>query len=162
MDPIYTPCTRSHRAELRRQRSILPRFLFLRNLNACPKPMISQTGSHMGRDEPKRCNQIKIMPFIKASLAEGQSARPKATTLYVYNMSLFLVACLLNRWQRVCIGSLTFIILSRIGGSTCFRQCLALLALFAFVSSHHYHNEFTSSKNTNAKSLPITNNFWNR
>ena len=40
------------------------------------------------------------MPFIHTSFGEGQSARPKATTLYVYNMSLFLVACLLNRWQR--------------------------------------------------------------
>jgi hypothetical protein len=61
----------------------------------------SQTGSHLGRDDdPKRCNQIKIMPFIHTSVAQSESASPKATTLYVYNMSLFLVACLLNRWQR--------------------------------------------------------------
>jgi hypothetical protein len=40
------------------------------------------------------------MPFIQTCLAQSESASPKATTLYVYNMSLFLVACLLNRWQR--------------------------------------------------------------
>ncbi len=39
------------------------------------------------------------MPFIQTCLAQSESASPKATTLYVYNMSLFLVACLLNRWQ---------------------------------------------------------------
>ena len=60
---------------------------------------------HLGRDDPKRCNQIKIMPFIQTSLAQSQSASPKATTLYVYNMSLFLVACLLNRWQRASSAS---------------------------------------------------------
>ena len=36
-----------------------------------------------GRDDPKRCNQIKIMPFIQTCLAQSQSASPKATTLYV-------------------------------------------------------------------------------
>jgi hypothetical protein len=78
----------------RRQRSISPCFLFERNLTACPK--ISQTGSHLGRDDPKRCNQIKIMPFIQTSL------RPKCKTegYHAYNMSPFLVACLLKRWQR--------------------------------------------------------------
>jgi hypothetical protein len=40
------------------------------------------------------------MPFIQTSLAQSESASPKATTLYVCNLSLFLVACLLNRWQR--------------------------------------------------------------
>jgi hypothetical protein len=40
------------------------------------------------------------MPFIQTCLAQSESASPKATTMYVYNMSLFLVACLLNRWQR--------------------------------------------------------------
>ena len=54
----------------------------------------------MGRDDPKRCKQIKIMPFIQTSLAQSESASPKATTLYVHNMSLFLVACLLKSWQR--------------------------------------------------------------
>jgi hypothetical protein len=44
--------------------------------------------------------KTKIMPFIQTCLAQSQSASPKATALYVYNMSLFLVACLLNRWQR--------------------------------------------------------------
>ena len=39
------------------------------------------------------------MPFIQTCLAQSQSASPKAATLYVYNMSLFLFACLLNRWQ---------------------------------------------------------------
>jgi hypothetical protein len=40
------------------------------------------------------------MQFIQIFLAQSESASPEATTLYVYNMSLFLVACLLNRWQR--------------------------------------------------------------
>jgi hypothetical protein len=40
------------------------------------------------------------MPFIQTCLAQSESASPKATTLYVHNMLLFLVACLLNRWQR--------------------------------------------------------------
>ena len=35
----------------------------------------------------------------------GPSARPKATTLYVYNIVAFLVACLLNRWQRASSAS---------------------------------------------------------
>ena len=43
---------------------------------------------------------IRIMPFIQTSLAQSESASPEVTTLYVYNMSLFIVACLLNRWQR--------------------------------------------------------------
>jgi hypothetical protein len=40
------------------------------------------------------------MPFIQTCLAQSPSASPKATTLYVYKMSLFLVECLLNRWHR--------------------------------------------------------------
>ena len=56
--------------------------------------------THLGRDDPKRCNQMKIMSFIQTSLAETESASPKSTTLYVYNMSFVLVACLLNRWER--------------------------------------------------------------
>ena len=49
---------------------------------------------------PTRCNQIKqFMPFVRSSLAQSKSARPKATALHVYTMSLFLVACLLNKWQ---------------------------------------------------------------
>jgi hypothetical protein len=40
------------------------------------------------------------MPFIQTCLDQSESASPKATTLCVYNMSLFLVACLQNRWQR--------------------------------------------------------------
>ena len=40
------------------------------------------------------------MPFIQTSLAQSESASSKATTLYVYRMLLFLVACLLNRWQK--------------------------------------------------------------
>jgi hypothetical protein len=87
-------CTRSHPAELRR--SLLPRFL----LKATEIRAQSQTGSHLGRDDPKRCNQIEIMPFVHTSFRESESARPKATALYVYNMLLFLVTCLLNRWQR--------------------------------------------------------------
>jgi hypothetical protein len=42
-------------------------------------------------------NQIKIMPVIQTSLPQSASASLKSTALYVYNMSLFLVACLLNR-----------------------------------------------------------------
>ena len=70
-------------------------FSFEGNVKTCSK--ISQTGSHQGRHDPKRCNQIKIMPFIQTSFRASESARPKATALYVYDMSLFLVACLLNR-----------------------------------------------------------------
>jgi hypothetical protein len=55
----------------------------------------------------------KIMPFIQTSLAQSESASPKATTLYVYNMPLFRVAllhaCLLNRWQRASIASSSLI-----------------------------------------------------
>jgi hypothetical protein len=47
---------------------------------------------------PKRCHQIKIMPFIQTGVTYSESAHPKTTTRYVYNMSLFLVARLLNRW----------------------------------------------------------------
>jgi hypothetical protein len=65
--------------------------------DAPPSPV---TGSHLGRDDPKRCNQIKIMPFIQTGLAQSESASPKATTLYVYNMSLFRVVCLLNRYKE--------------------------------------------------------------
>ena len=61
-------------------------------VNACSK--ISQTGSHLARDDLKRFNQIKIMQFIQTSLAQSESARPKATALYAYKMTLFLVACL--------------------------------------------------------------------
>jgi high-affinity Fe2+/Pb2+ permease len=43
---------------------------------------------------------IKQRSFIQTCLTQSESASPKATTLYVYNMSLFLVACLLDRWQR--------------------------------------------------------------
>jgi hypothetical protein len=59
----------------------------------------SQSGSQLGFYHPKWCNQIKIMPFIQTCLAQSQSASPKGTTLYVYNMSLYLVACLLNKCQ---------------------------------------------------------------
>jgi len=51
----------------------------------------------LGRDDPKQCDQIKIMPFIRTSLAQSENARPKANALYVYNVSLFLLACLLNK-----------------------------------------------------------------
>jgi hypothetical protein len=50
------------------------------------------------RDDPKRCNQIKIMPFIRTCFAQSESARPKANTLYTYSVSLFDVACLIIRW----------------------------------------------------------------
>jgi hypothetical protein len=40
------------------------------------------------------------MPFIQTCLAQNESTSPKATTQYVYNMSLFVVDCLLNRWPR--------------------------------------------------------------
>ncbi len=40
------------------------------------------------------------MPFIQTCSAQSESASPKATTLYVYIMSLFLVACLLNRCKE--------------------------------------------------------------
>jgi hypothetical protein len=43
-------------------------------------------------------NESQVMPVIQAYLAQSESASPKATTMYVYNMSLFLVTCLLNRW----------------------------------------------------------------
>ncbi len=70
---------------------------------------IVKTGSHLRRDDPKRCNQIMIMPFIQTCLAQSESASPKATTLYVYNMSLFRVACLLNRGQRASSASSSLI-----------------------------------------------------
>jgi hypothetical protein len=38
--------------------------------------------------------------YSDSCLAQTQSASPKAAMLYVHNMSLFLVACLPNRWQR--------------------------------------------------------------
>ncbi len=60
-------------------------------------------------DDPKRYNQIKIMPFIQTCLAQSQSASSKAITLYMYNMSLFLVACLLNRWERASSASSSLI-----------------------------------------------------
>ncbi len=41
------------------------------------------------------------MLFIQTGSAQSKSTRPKTTTLYVYNMSLFLVVCLLIRCQRV-------------------------------------------------------------
>jgi hypothetical protein len=88
-----------------------PRFLLKRSLNCSAafkratcchtwKLKDCQTGSHLGRDDPKRCNQIKIILFIQTSLAQSESASPKATSLYVYTRSLFLVACLPSRWQR--------------------------------------------------------------
>jgi hypothetical protein len=40
------------------------------------------------------------MPIIQTSLTQSDSASPEDTTLYVYNMSIFLVTCLLNRCQR--------------------------------------------------------------
>ena len=40
------------------------------------------------------------MPFIQTGSVHSESAHPKTTTRYVYNMSLFLVARLLNRWER--------------------------------------------------------------
>jgi hypothetical protein len=49
---------------------------------------------------PKRCHQIKIMPFIQTGLAHTESGIQKTTKRYVYNMSLILVAHLLNRWDR--------------------------------------------------------------
>ena len=48
-------------------------------------------------------------------LATCESASPKATALYVYNMSLFLVASLLNRWRR----ALTFLQ----AGQRAFQEC---------------------------------------
>jgi hypothetical protein len=36
------------------------------------------------------------MKFFQTCLDQNESARPKDTTLYVYNMSLFLVDCLIN------------------------------------------------------------------
>ena len=51
-------------------------------------------GSHLGSDDPKQCNQIKDMPCIQTSLVESERERPKTTTLYTYNVSLILVACL--------------------------------------------------------------------
>ena len=54
----------------------------------------------VGRDDPKWCNQIKRMRFIQTCLPQSESASPKDTALYVYNMSLFLVVCVLNRWQK--------------------------------------------------------------
>ncbi len=50
---------------------------------------------------PRKCNQTKIMTFIQTFLAESESASPKATTLYVHNMSLFLVACLINKAKQM-------------------------------------------------------------
>ena len=49
---------------------------------------------------PTPCNQIKIMSFIQTGLAHSESGSQNTTTRYVYNMSLFLVARLLNIWQR--------------------------------------------------------------
>jgi hypothetical protein len=43
-------------------------------------------------DTKAQRNQIKIMPFIQTPLAQSERDRPKATTMYVYNMSLSLVA----------------------------------------------------------------------
>ena len=94
-----------------RQRSLFPPFLLKWSFNGraafkrafrptwCDKGKLKdgQTGSHVGRDDPKRRNQIKIIQFIQTCLTQSKSARPKAATLYVYNMSLFLVACLLQQ-----------------------------------------------------------------
>jgi hypothetical protein len=38
----------------------------------------SQTGPHLDRDDPERCNQLKIMPFIRTSLDQSESASLKA------------------------------------------------------------------------------------
>jgi hypothetical protein len=46
-------------------------FSFEVNVNVCSK--ISQTGFHLGRDDPKRCNQRKIVPFIQTSLTSKRS-----------------------------------------------------------------------------------------
>ena len=106
--------THSHQAELWRQRSRFPRFLlkwrfvfstvfnraFRQTLCDSCKFKDSQTGSHLGRDDPKRSNQIKIIPFIQTSLSQSQSVSPKDTTRNVYKMSFFLVACLPNKWHK--------------------------------------------------------------
>jgi hypothetical protein len=72
-------------------------FSFERNLKCVSRsPKISQTGSHIGFDDPKRFDQIKIIPFIQTSLDEDQSGRPRKP-LYVYSMSLFMVGCLSDK-----------------------------------------------------------------
>jgi hypothetical protein len=65
----------------------------------------SQTGSHLGCDDPPGAMQSnKDHAIIQTLLAQSEVQGRKATTLYVYvivhNMSPFLVAWLLNRWQR--------------------------------------------------------------
>jgi hypothetical protein len=50
----------------------------------------SQTGSHLGRHDPRRCNQIHIMPFMHTCLDHSQSESLKAITLYVCNMSYYI------------------------------------------------------------------------
>ena len=103
----------SHPAELWHHRSLFPRFLLKWSFECSAaikrafrppwcdtwKLKDSQTGCLEGLNDPNQFNQIKIMPFIQTSFTQRQSANPKATTLCVYNMSLFLVDCLINRWQ---------------------------------------------------------------
>jgi hypothetical protein len=89
---LFSPdsaCTRLHPEELWRQLSLSPRFLLKWTFEYSAvfksafrptwcdiwKLKDSQTGSHHGRDDPKRCNQIMIMPFIQTSLAQIKSAR---------------------------------------------------------------------------------------
>ena len=113
--PTVSASTHSNPAELRHQRSPFPSFLFKKGFecSAAFKPAFrptwcdicklkdSQTGSHLGRDDPKRFDQVRIMPFIQTCLAQIQSASLKTTTLYVYNMSIFpVVDRLLNRLER--------------------------------------------------------------
>lgn len=71
-------------------------FSFERNLFIKLK-FVPKDKSNWTSPGPTVMQSNKIMPFIQTSLGEGQSARPKATTMYVYNMSLFLFVCLLNR-----------------------------------------------------------------
>ena len=42
--------------------------------------------------------------FIQTGLVQSENGSPKVTTVYVYNMSFFLVDCLYNRWQRGTCG----------------------------------------------------------
>ncbi len=52
-------------------------------------------------EKSKQCRLLLNSVLLEPrSLAQSESASPKATTLYLYNMSLFIVVCLLHRWQR--------------------------------------------------------------
>jgi hypothetical protein len=93
---LFSPanaCTRSHAAELQHQRSPSPNFLLKNNLNAFSK--ISQRGSHLCRDDLKRCNQIKIMPFLRNSSAQSESASYRAVCVQ-YDVAL---SCCLSAIQ---------------------------------------------------------------